>query len=310
MAQMSWRPAAREIREVREQLDQVAKPWAKQRLAILAALKKHPVGNDQEIAGAVGTRTSVVTRLLSGWRDKGETSVTQFGRPKDLDTATLNELAAALRSNSFTSLFEVGDWIKAKTKIEFSAPTLRAYCKQLGFDPSAWPRPRPIESKSPRQPRPQWTAKQKAELMNCAPALQRRAQAILKVGTTTEALKKISADSGVPTKRLRRDVKLFAAIGLPAVAAAGPGKNILLVTGHQKNFFDWCDSEYKRTSKCPTAEAAYSFLTFVCFIGLAPHGVYRHLEDWRKTRRIHARKYKPQYKIKKGNGVPVRSLRC
>jgi transposase len=295
MADINWRPAADDFRRVRDQLARIQRPWAKKRLVILAALKKHSVDNDQKIAAAAGVRTSVVSRLLSDWRDKGDASVIEFGRPKELNPATLTELDAALRSSSFHALGEVRNWIKAKTQMEFSTPTLRAYCKQLGFDPSAWVKPAPPKPKSVRQPRPSWTLQQITELRNCAPALQQRTKAILQVGTEAATLKEISHNCGITPKRIRKDVKLFAGGGLAAVAANVPGKNILLRIGKQKEFFDWCDSEYKRTSQCPTARAAHSYLTYGCSIPISLHGVYRHLKDWRKASSLWAQRHEKYF---------------
>lgn len=129
-----WKPSRPALAQACALVRPHASPAVRRRLAILEALVKSSDAQLTEIARLASTRTRVVRQLLRRWRLEGIGSLTQFGRPADLNVAQLHELKRAITSIPLRSLIEVGDWLAKKAGVKFSRPTLRHYCQQCGFD--------------------------------------------------------------------------------------------------------------------------------------------------------------------------------
>ena len=294
MTQTIWPPTTEEFRAAEALLQGIRKPWAESRLAILTAFSKHPGAACQRIARAVGTRTKVVARLLDGWRTCGECALSRFGRPKDVSAEVLIKLRVELESKSLCSLEEVTDWLADEKKggVKLSCPTVRRYCRKLGFNLPARRRPPTKPAGRPRKYR--WNAQQIAELKSCAPSLgRRRATALLKIGTESKTIGEVARECGVDYWRLRLDLKYFVRGRLKQMIRHSPSADVLVVKGKQQVFFDWCNRHYELTNKVPRAAAVQKFLASdECQIRMPRRTIYNHLLKWRKTRRIAARKYR------------------
>jgi len=294
MTQTIWPPTTEEFRSAEALLRGIRKPWAESRLAILAAFSKDPGAACQRIARAVGTRTMVVARLLDGWRTCGECALSRFGRPKVVSAKVLSELGVELESKSLCSLDEVTNWLadEKKVGVKLSGPTVRRYCRKLGFDLPA-PR-RPPTNPAPRPRKYLWNAQQIAELKSCAPSLgQPRATALLMIGTESKTIGEVARECSVDYWRLRLDLKYFMRGRLKQMIRHSPSADVLVVKGKQQVFFDWCNRHYELANKVPRAAAAQKFLASdECQILMPRRTVYNHLLKWRKTRRIAARKYR------------------
>jgi transposase len=309
MGQISWRPNAEDLHAAKALLQGIPKLWAKTRLAILMALSNHPEGPHRLIAREARTRTKVVTRFLEGWRASGVRALGQFGRPRELSATILSELRAAIESGSLSSLDEAADWLadKKRAGVRFSRPTVRAYCRELGFD--LRPRRRPPKEATGRRRSYRWTAEQSAELRTCASSLGLRATALFKVGTGQKSISEVALECGIEARRLRIDLKYFTGGRLKEMIAHSRSLDILIEKGVQNAFFMWCDNEFELVGKCPSGAAAQTFLeSSPCEIRMPRRTVYTHLAKWRKTRGIPARKHRPKVKYKKSEGLRVRSF--
>lgn len=308
MTLLDWKPSRRAIAAARLLLNNNHRPTINRRIAIIEALWAAPNAHIQEIARSASTRPRVVRNLLRRWQEQGISSLIKFGRPADSNADVLLELKQAIISVPLRSLAEVGQWIQQTKGLHLSKPTLRSYCRQMGFNLPLKYRPPKQERTSHR--RCQWTAQQLAELEKCGAKTEPRITAVLRVGTeVSNSINQIARECSVPAGTVRLDLKRFLNGGAKALISHRRQQNILLRKGAWKSFTAWCQNQYQQSGKCPSAATAAQYLFRTHQVRMPIRTVYTHLTCWRRDQGIALRKRRPLEKLKPSQGIVVRTFR-
>jgi hypothetical protein len=206
----------------------------------------------------------------------------------------LAELLGELKSGGLCSLDEVRVWLMNGKRVgaSLTLPTVRLYCRKLGFDLPA--RIKSTKKTVGRDRKYQWTAEQIAQLKSCVPSLgHTRSTALMKVGTEETTILNVAYKCGVPYWRLRLDLRYFTSGRLQRLGHRGPGGNIPLAEGKLRAFYQWCNRKYQSTGKPPSAAAAQGFLqSRKCRTPMLRRTVYNYLSKWRKSHAIAPRIYR------------------
>ena len=302
-----WRPSGGVLAQARSLVRQHPSATIRRRLVILDALAAAPGAPVREIARAAATRTRVVRNLLRRWRDEGPSALTHFGRPDDLDAAGRWELQRAIRSVPLRSLTEAGQWLMQKRNLWFSQPTVRRYCRELGFDlPARYKAPKSVK---PKRPLRQWTPAQVADLNRFKPALPRRITAILRLGSAGRgSISRVAREGGVPASTVRLDLKHFERGGAKAVVNHLRRENRLRRAGVWDSFTAWCRQQHEMSGICPPARLARKYLRKIHSINMPVRTVYTHLSQWRREAGIPLRRWSVRDRFTPSQGLTVRSI--
>jgi transposase len=275
------------------------------RLAIVEALTVFPSASVAEVAFEAKTIPKTVNELLARWQRDGIDSFVQFGRPRDLDSAELEQLKLAIRELPLRSLTEVHVWIQKKVPLSMSS--IRNYCRRLRVK---LPLKFVLKEKAKRKKRRrQWTAKQVAELNGVHLESRNRITAVVRAGTEPHtALCQIAKDCQVPIRTLALDLKVFRQGRIRALARHFRRKNVLVRLGTWPLFAKWCVEQHQSTGKCPSAEDAKIFLKSLG-ISMPSRTVYTHLTRWRRDATIPLRRRRVREKLIPSEGFEVRAFR-
>ena len=302
-----WRPSGEALAQARSLVRAHPSATIRRRLAILDALAAAPGAPVSEIASAASTRTRVVRNLLRRWREEGLSALTHFGRPDDLDKTGQRELQRAIRSVPLRSLTEASQWLMQKRHLRFSQPTLRRYCRELGFDlPVRYKAPQSVK---PKRPLRQWTPAQVADLHRFKPALPRRITAILRLGSAGRgSINRVAREVGVPASTVRLDLKHFERGGAKAVVNHLRRENRLRRAGVWDAFTAWCRQQHEQSGVCPPARLARKYLRKIHSINMPVRTVYTHLTRWRREAGIPLRRWSVRDRFTPSQGLMERRL--
>lgn len=218
-------------------------------------------------------------------------TVGSFGNPKALSRKLLLELSAELKAGRSASIAQVADWLAnpGRAGIRLSNPTVRKYCRELGFE---LPANASIKSKATKPaPKYSWTALQLRELKRYGRKLGSRAKAILIVGTSDRTITRVAIECGVDYRRLCLDLKYFVSGRLQQALNHTSHGKILVVRGVKEDFFKWCAGQHDLNGRVPSAAEAQSYLKSNYKISMARSTAYSHLNVWQKHAGIPRRPY-------------------
>lgn len=303
----NWRPTRKMLIEAESLLMTRGSPRCRTRLNIVRAILVNRRSTNQAVAKMAKTRCTVVVSLLNRWHREGKQSLLQFGRPHDLDATAVQELGKAIKTNRMRSLKEVGAWLQESTGIVFTQPSLRSYCRRLGFDLPANIKP---ETNTTRvQPVRKWTPNQIASLKRYEGPLKNRITAIFRVGTeAAKSVNFIAKDCEVPASTLRLDLKHFMKGGIRMISSHARRINVLRRTDSWESFVEWCNFEKALIGRCPSARSARNFLLSKHRIRMPLRTVYTHLTAWKRYSEVPMRGYRNVEKFVPSQGLEIRGL--
>jgi transposase len=302
-----WRPSRKDLATARALVHRHHSLAIRRRLALLNVLAATPRAPLAAIARTASTRTRVVRGLLQRWQSEGLSALTSFGRPNDLDAAGLKDLKTAIQSVPLRSSAEVADWLRQSKKLSFSRPTVRRYCRQLGFDlPARYKPPQPKKSQPLKRV---WTVKQMADLKKFKSVLPKRIAAIERLGSAgAGSLNQVACACGVPASTLRLDVRRFLKDGAKAVVNHRRKENLLLRTGTWNAFVDWAQNQHQLTGGCPSAREARHYMIQAHGIRLSLRSTYTHLTRWHREVGIQLRRRVVREHHEPSEGLKVRAV--
>ena len=305
-----WRPTDAEIKHGKALVSEIQSNWARTRLKLLSALAENPGWSLQQLAQHIDTRVSIIGGFFERWRTLGTASIAQYGRPRELNGADLEELQTAISTGRVRSLVQAGSWIEErKPGLRLTLSCLRAYCKKLEIK-------LPTKSKLPPKLKVpiirvyRWSAGQISELGGYKGHHQDRVKAILRVGTESLSINDIAEKCEVPATTLRLDLKCFSDGGLQKVVTSWKKENVLLREGIWPPFVTWCNEYYKSTNNClPSGEETRAYLKNQHQLLMPLRSVYTHLRQWMTESGILCRgRTRVVDKLIPSEGITVRSL--
>jgi hypothetical protein len=294
--------------EARGLLQGKTSKWAKLRLRVLEFLCKSPESTVQEITNATGNSEEVVRRVLELLHEQGPAAISRFGCPPALNATDLESLQGALEAKELESVTEAIDWVEQRKKLRLSAPCVRKYCRQLGYNLPGKVKPPSAQQPKRKEPRYEWSERQISELEELAHTQRDRANSILKVGTGTASLNKIAHDFDIPTSTLRLDVQRFKEGGVGELLKHERRQNILIRKGVWDSFVEWCNEEYKLTKRCPSGREAQEYLEDEHLISMPLRTVYTHLIQWKREKGLPLRARREKKKLTPSAGFEVRGF--
>jgi len=257
--------------------------------------------------GAATTRTAVVEAFLDRWRQLGLTSVTEFGRPRELNEAQQYILMEELKAGRLKSLKEAAAFLKNKFGLKFDVRSVRSYCRRCGFN-------LPARLKHPRvKLHHSWN---EANIVNCSGGnhkLRKRLMAILRACSETSLpLRRIAGgdnNQSSPESTLRMDLKTIKTGTTLEEFTARCLRIPLLERAHlQHIFYSWADERYRITGKAPSAREAVEFLRAEHGVEIKIKTLYIYLAEWKWRAKIGTQKHRTREKFVPSDGISAISI--